>query len=457
MALENQSTLSSVPFVALPVEVKKRELDSKCYLSYRFLCRGIPVLLGARPSVHRQLQRRGGPFVYFHNGGPTSVEKLHDFVSSLGGTMALLEEEGGVYPPGERRRDILLSRNPENLLARLSLYFSWGQWQRDSLMQHRTGLNTSNCLVSGHPRFDLRKPEFLSCYQESVDWKTSPILVNTSFGIFNNQRPLERIMERSKAVMSRSLLQRYYDYQSDTLPRFVEAVKCMARDQSQRSIIVRPHPAERPEYYRNALEGIGNVVVDAETSVHEVASGAVAVVHHDCTTAIEAAFFGHQPISFIDDDFEADLTQSLPVEISRRAADSEALCRAVREEIEVRCQQAPAGLSEQHAQLIKPTIGNTDFDSASFIADTVAEAIPDLPIVEHAGIGRIQSLRSNAARLVAALTAWTPQARLVRRKMPRIESAEVEHYLRAIDGVVGKKLKYRIESDGGSLFLVPET
>lgn len=423
---------SERPYVVLPIEVKKRELDAKTYLAYRFLQRGYPVVIGKRSATHRMIENLGGPFIYLHNCGPKQGDKLHQFVKELGGVVVLHEDEGGVFPEGDRGKEILLGRNSEELLAEAPLYFAWGEWQRETLLEHRKDFPPSKMMVVGHPRFDLRKPRFASCYSgEEADSSTGPILVNTSFSVSNNQRSLGNLKKRWERMMSAEMLDGFNEYQSAVLKHLVELTRELANQRPDREIVFRPHPVERTEVYAEAFEGIENLRIDTVSSVHEVASKAAAVVHHDCTTSIEAAFFGHRPISVLHPTLSRDYAQILPLKISRHVTTSEELVAAVDEEIARRGSEDSPGLSEENAKHIRPTIANTDFDSSEVIVDAVIGAMDDFNLRAVDGKMKHYGVRGKFSKLARQAMSLLPDAKVVESKMPGLDSKEVEGYMAA--------------------------
>ena len=81
------------------------------------------------------------------------------------------------------------------------------------------------------------------------------------------------------------------------------------------NIIIRPHPEEDHTIYNTAFEKYSNIYVVYSGSVIPWIIAADVMVHHDCTTSLEAAMLGRSSISYTKD-IDQKLTTDIPTRIS---------------------------------------------------------------------------------------------------------------------------------------------
>jgi hypothetical protein len=110
---------------------------------------------------------------------------------------------------------------------------------------------------------------------------------------------------------------------------FRELVPVLAGALPNHSVVVRPHPSEDHQAWRDAARDHDNVHVLNEKSVIPWLIAAKALIHNGCTTAVEAAVLGvpavaYRPVTRKGCDFE------FPNELSHQVYDLQDLLGAVR-------------------------------------------------------------------------------------------------------------------------------
>jgi hypothetical protein len=136
------------------------------------------------------------------------------------------------------------------------------------------------------------------------------ILINTNFNHVNAFfpaqnlfRPLEKTdseprfgkaavgMSREYAAGLRDHKQAIFDAFKDLIPRLCQAFP-------DHRLVVRPHPTENQDIYRQIAEDCKRVVVTNEGNVVPWLMATKAVIHNGCTTGIEAFVMGVPAISY---------------------------------------------------------------------------------------------------------------------------------------------------------------
>lgn len=232
------------------------------------------VLNYVRPAnlpLIREAQRRGIPLAVLDTEG------------------GLLAEDGPTSPRGVAR---FLSRT--GLDRYLSLYMFWGRAFRDVVVAE-TELDARRAVVTGCPRFDLAHEPW-SRRTEG----TSVVLVNTNFAGVNAAHAVDGEVDwlalRSVGYEEEKL-QRMVAASQGIMRAMIEAVGQIAAARPDRQFVLRPHPFERADPYRQAFAGLPNLEIRREGNVLDELARSSCLLHVNCTTAVEAAMSGVPPIA----------------------------------------------------------------------------------------------------------------------------------------------------------------
>ena len=297
----------------IPIETASRELVYKVYLCYHLALKGFHCYLGRKSYINYLLKNLKG-YIYLDKGYHKGVsEKIYEAIKNNDGIIVSLDEEGGV---DYTDHSTLLGRYAPTLFANADLTFFWGEKQYETV-KHNMG-DKAKALITGHPRFELLKPQFHYLYRDKVDKIKQRfqdfILINTNMGFGNNIKGDDFVAanygERFKNI------DQIIAFDKDKL----EAYKSLLLELSakvDRPIVLRPHPEEDQSHYLDALKGRENIHVVNEGSVIPWLLAADIMVHPDCTTAIESFFVGKRPISYLPESYPSDLVTNLPQEVSR--------------------------------------------------------------------------------------------------------------------------------------------
>lgn len=367
-----------IGLMILPIETKVRDLDARLYLSCRLAAEGFPCVVGAKSDIKALIERIRVPFAFFHKGiNKHEIANLR-YLKSKGGRILLLDEEGGVYP---KEWTHFYARHEDTALEYLDLLFAWGQRQKAALLEKRKNISPRDIVVTGNPRFDLRRKEFDYYYRAlhgNAEYQklsgANFILVNTSFGYANNQVPFEEFVRWAignfPGYYDKDELHANRRYQYQVLEAFMHAVRTVAAAHPTVHIVVRPHPAENMDTYRQRFDDTPNVLVTNEGSVQEWIIPAKAVIHHDCTTAIEA-FIGGKRVACYAPLLDMERVQEMPVRISDRIEDEHALLEWVQRAIESNGNPTIIENYREKQDLLRSVIANVTDSATQAIIDTI--------------------------------------------------------------------------------------
>ena len=299
--------------VFIPIETTSRELLYKVYLSNTLAQKGLNCYLGSKKSIYFLLNRMTD-YVYldkgYHKG---KTEEIFKLVKDRNGIFISLDEEGAVDFADNRT---LLKRYPKELFDMVDLVFLWGQAQYN-LVKHFIS-NNSKCVVSGHPRFDLLKPQYQELYRtQALELSKKHgrfILINTNMGFGNNIKGDSFVRLGYNSWFDN--IENVISFDKNKISHIVDLIKYLDSKLNTK-IILRPHPEERLETYELMLKDCRNVEVLYEGSVIPWIIACDLMIHPDCTTAIECQMLGKRPISYLPPRYDENLVTNLPVAISK--------------------------------------------------------------------------------------------------------------------------------------------
>jgi hypothetical protein len=149
------------------------------------------------------------------------------------------------------------------------------------------------------------------------------------------------------------------------------------------SLILRPHPEENLEPYLQSMDHNPNLTVIRQGSVIPWILASTHIFHTDCTTAIEAAFLGFQPISLLPSDSPELLVTKLPLMISRCFTDVEDAVQSLH------CPEAVAGSDVDLSKIeeyFALRVSSTD-TIANWLEENIGTHIADS--TERSGVRRL--------------------------------------------------------------------
>ncbi len=303
----------------MPVETQVREFDSKLLLSCVAAEAGFRVVLGSQTRMHRRIDTfpRG---IYLAKDVRQSKVRILKILQALGHRVLGWDEEGLVrYPPAHYYK---MRVSPE-ALNQVACWFAWGAEDAETLRAYPfyTGQPIHE---TGNPRFDMLRPELREFYRAEADALGRRfgrfILVNTSFG-HSNHFLARRTIDSKELAADLGEKDTSWDYElalhrEDLFSRFQQMIPGLARAFPDKTVVVRPHPAESHEIWRRAAEGRTNVEVVHEDSVIPWIMASEVVVHNGCTTAVEAFLLDRPAVTYkpiVSEQFDRHLPDSLSV------------------------------------------------------------------------------------------------------------------------------------------------
>jgi len=449
------------PWLIIPIETKVRELDAKTYLACAAAEAGFRVLLGDQNALMKRLASLPRGFYLDKSVARLKVKSFRR-LEDLGFTILAWCEEGLVY----RDRDAYLhERVAPAAFEKVDAFFAWGKVQHDDM---RLAVNDGYQKIceTGNPRFDLLRPELRGLYRAQAEALVRQhgdfILINTNFGRFNHFYGASGVMDilRKRGSIRNAADEEFFTqwiaFLGQIYQAFRDVVPELARAFPDRTIVVRPHPSENHDNWRQVAEGLPNVKVIYEGGAIPWILAAAVSIHNSCTTGLEAALLDRPVIAYRP--FQSETYDSfLPNRVSVEAATSGELISNVRTALEGRL-DAPLAVDAAVRNNVKHYVASMDGPQASYLIVQHLLALNEsrATLRRRNPLAALRDRGEQWARSVArsALAPLRPTGAYSRQKFPGLEREELERLVRDFRQLTGRFEKVRVLSGEKHSFIV---
>jgi len=297
-------------YLYVPIEIKKREYPAKILFALAASLRGYQVVVGKSTIVEKlmKVMPRG---VYLG----TSIVKQHRDIflklKAAGHQVVAIDEEGLVY---YNKDNFVKFRIDTETIQSIDAFIAWGKHHLELVREKG---DFPNVYQVGNVRFEMLKPKYKYLYEREekvLQQKYGQyILFNTNLAAYNHFSGKKEYLKSLNSLVKldnpdNSFYNDKIDHQKNTMESYLRLVKKLAERNPNLNIVVRPHPSEKIDTWRE-VEG-GNVFIVQEGNVIPWISSALCVIQQNCTTAIEAHYLGTDTISYLpcyDERFDSGL------------------------------------------------------------------------------------------------------------------------------------------------------
>lgn len=319
-------------FLYLPVETKAREYDAKLLLTLVALRANFQVVFGPKWLLLTNLGRLPRGFFGFKTLNrmdaslmPAAIQRGHAVIG--------WDEEG----PGQIVPEIYLKSINAEAVRHTQRIFAWGDHQAKAL-KGRFPDAASKIEVAGNPRWDILRPEHRGYFDAEAQALRAKygrfILINTNFSTYNAcfEEGVGAISKIAAATGTfkqddagdQDMLSRIHTFEQGTFESYAAVLPVLSRTFPGHTIIVRPHPTEQHDRWREICAPLPNVRAVYEGFVIPWIIAAEAVVQNSCTTGVEALTLGKPVVSYCKYDTPA-LEWHLANQVCPRVHDEAAL------------------------------------------------------------------------------------------------------------------------------------
>jgi surface carbohydrate biosynthesis protein len=463
--MKTESKYDDLPrvWVLIPMETKAREYHAKLLLSCVAAEAGFGVILGRKGILefNARFLPRG---ILIGNNIVTERDRMFARYRKMGYVVAAWCEEGIAY---RNRESYRLERVSPGAIRQARVFFAWGDYHAEDVRRVTDLSDHRKIVPSGNPRLDLLRPEFREFYRDEADKIRARhgriVLVNTNFHRFNHflgrGAYLQDLKKKGKVPTGEreAFFQQWVDFLERMYGAFSRMLRPLSAALPNHTIVVRPHPSEDHDAWREETRGLSNVKVLHEGSSLPWILSSEVVVHNSCATGIEAFAMDVPVVSYRP--FSSETYDSfLPNAVSRQAVNENDLVSTVRaltsgEEIE---EVSKAG---EKREMARRFFGGLEGPLAS---ENIVDSLRQLRVRPRPfAPNRIHALaRELAVRTVLPVRASFrkivhtphPQAAYFQQKFPPLSLSEVRSDVNRLGEISGRFKGVQAFEIGETLF-----
>lgn len=285
--------------VIIPIESQVRELDPKLLLACVAAERGFTVFLGSKREVGFRIASLPRSIFLGKSMTARSI-KLFGILKKLGHDIFIWDEEALVHHSKEQYYG---RRIDSRTLELVNALLAWGPENADLFKKYPT-YSGQPIIITGNPRIDMMRKEVISFYESESELIQKRfgvfILINTNFSMVNGFLPSLNLRNppvspdgpsqdgSAARGLSSDFADGWANHKQALFDHFKELVPMLSKDFPNNTIVVRPHPMENHDVWRQLADPYGNVKVIHQGNVIPWLKAARAVIHNGCTTGIEA-------------------------------------------------------------------------------------------------------------------------------------------------------------------------
>jgi surface carbohydrate biosynthesis protein len=321
----------------IPIENQVRELDPKLLLACVAAEHGFSSVIGSRREMEFNIDAFPRS-VYLSKSMTIRSLLFFRVANKFGHEIVTWDEEALVHLPPET---YFSRRLDPSSIRYVSHLFAWGRDNAELWRQYPHLPDDIPIHITGNPRSDMLRPELRSFYEDEVKQLRNKygefILINTNFNHINAYGPDMNLFKpvkrpgqnpafgRAARGMSRDYAEGLRDHKQAIFENFKNLIPELAKAFPETNIVVRPHPTESHEVYKNIASQCDRVYVTNEGNVVPWLMATKSLIHNGCTTGVEAYMMGVPAISYravVNNDYDYGF-YILPNKLSHQCFDFE--------------------------------------------------------------------------------------------------------------------------------------
>lgn len=291
--------------VYFPIEVKKRELDSRCYQALKLINQGFVVSICTKSAIAQYKKKMRLGIVYFKSSGPR-YHSLMKELKNMGHKNIVMDEEGLILID----KNLYSTRFYKKNFKYIDLVLSWGKQDFSAIKKMS---KSSKIFNIGSPRIDLLNQKTNKIYFDQarkIKKKYGKfILINTLFTYVNHfshkttNSYLQKLADKDD-VYKFNKKQLHLSYkqvkrQKIIFEDFKKFLKIFSQTFPNYKLVVRPHPSENHETWKRIIKKYKNIIyINDDRSACSWMLASQFSISANCTTAIESFFLNKFNINY---------------------------------------------------------------------------------------------------------------------------------------------------------------
>jgi surface carbohydrate biosynthesis protein len=456
----------------IPVENQVRELDARLLLACVAARRQIPSIIGPKRDVESRIASFPKS-IFLSKSLRIGKRRFFPISRKLGHKIVAWDEEALVHLPSE----IYFSRRLSAVgMHYVSHLFAWGEDNAELWRQYPDLPAEMPIHITGNPRGDLLRPEIRVFFQKDTEEIRNThgdfILINTNFNHVNAFHPAQNLFQpvneagekarfgQAARGMTLEYAEGLRDHKQAVLRDFQQLIPKLEKAFPEHTIIVRPHPTENQEIYRQIAARCERVRVTNEGNVVPWLMAAKVLIHNGCTTGVEAYLMGVPAISYratVNDYYDHGFYQ-LPNRLSFECFDLEELSETLGK---ILVGEIGAAGGDKREILAKHHLAAQDGALASErIVDVLHKLISsvsqtDKPHFRNRLEGHFEAAIRRVGRSFAPYLPGSHKSpKFERHRYPEISIAEVRARIARFQQVLGDNGKLKVAQTGKRLFII---
>jgi len=437
----------------LPIETKVREFQGKVLLSCFAAEAGFRVVIADQNEMHRYLNYlpRG---IYIDKSIVRTKIKSFQKNRRIGNRVVAWCEEGLSFRVPNDYLNYNISLEAYDLADH---FFTWGEFHEKTLRQ-KIEDRDGKIVCAGNPRFDLLRHPFREIFSpeaEKLRERLGPfILINTNFSRYNHFNGpdffINKLKEagRIKDAEHEAFLERWKDYLGEMYHHFVTMTRHLREAFPRHRIIIRPHPSESQERWRDETKDLQNVEVIHEGNAICWIMASQVMIHNSCTTGVEAYVLDEPVVCYCPITSEI-FDSKLPNGISSKAFSPDELTVIIKKVLEdsagyVRDEHENPQANALIAEYIKNVNGPTACENIISALKGMVERDPQLknqtPVSPSERLRRrLDVYAMSTKRMLNRLRkSASGGGAYLKQKFPGLMLEEIEHLIEAYKQVTGR-------------------
>lgn len=291
--------------IFLPIEIKKRELPSRIYLSLVAAKKGYSSILGHKSKIFKFQHYCINSNILTKSLPRNDTEFLRNLKKQNNNIYYIHEE--GLMSFDDRFTHRMID---PKVLKIVDKVFTWGNEQTNAM---RKIFDMDNYYLAevGNPRIDvlIKLKKFFQAEAQIIKKKYGKfILVATKYGKINflprddskfnyidNQIKKGHIKDKYLEDLGRESV----DHEKKNFYLYLDFLKKYSK-RKQKLIILRPHPGENIDFWQKELKNFENIkVIHDHQSTNSWILASDFLISNNCTTSLEAYLLGKKSINFI--------------------------------------------------------------------------------------------------------------------------------------------------------------
>ncbi len=290
-------------WIIIPVEVQRRELDAKLIATVIAVNRGYKILLGHDQMVRRMARYLPKGILYDKSIGADGDRKVNRY-HRLGYAITAMDEEATGFLPAPDH--FMQTRMGDQTLGLTKRWFCISEQVREHCIR-RYPQHVERFVTTGLGRTDTWRQDFSGLFAEETQKIKEDvgrfILFNSNFSVVNHARGaafVDRQLRRQHAQHhdAETRQERLQREGLENLNAYAEMLPKLLVWFPDHKLVIRPHPSESVEFWTQRFEGNPRIVFSKGGVVTPWILASDCLVHHGCTTGVEAELMGRPQIHY---------------------------------------------------------------------------------------------------------------------------------------------------------------